>query len=64
MRKRIKRSNDNGYLKKDIGEIIVDMNDIKSIMREFIMNKIEGDMEEIVRKYLDDKVIEDNNKTF
>ena len=40
------------------------MNDIKSVMREFIMNKIEGDMEEIVGKYLDDKVIEDNNKTF
>ncbi len=64
MRKRIKRTNDNSYLKKDIGDIVVDMNDIKSMMREFIMTKIESDMEEIVKKYLEDKVIEDNNKIY
>ena len=43
---------------------VVDMNDIKSMMREFIMTKIESDMEEIVKKYLEDKVIEDNNKIY
>ena len=37
------------------------MNDIKGMMREFIMYKMEGDMEKVVRRYLDEKIINDDN---
>ena len=59
-RKNNRRFNKDGYMKKDIGDVIVDMNDIKGMMREFIMYKMEEDMEDIVRKYLEDKVVKDN----
>ena len=55
-----KRFDEEGYMKKDIGDVVVDMNDIKGMMREFIMYKMEEDMEDIVRKYLEDKVVKDN----
>ena len=37
------------------------MNDIRNIMREFIIHKIDSDMEEVVKKYLNDKIISDDN---
>jgi uncharacterized protein (UPF0297 family) len=37
------------------------MNDIRNIMREFIIHKIDSDMEEIVKKYLSDKIISDDS---
>ena len=36
------------------------MNDIKGMMREFIMYKMEEDMEKVI-KYLDGKIINDDN---
>ena len=30
-------------------------------MREFIIHKIDSDMEEVVKKYLNDKIISDDN---
>ena len=41
-------------------EVIVDMNDIKGLFREWMMMKIDEDLEDMVRKYLKDKVIKDN----
>jgi len=60
-RKNNRRFNKDGYMKKDIGDVIVDMNDIKGMMREFIMYKMEEDMEKVIRKYLDGKIINDDN---
>ena len=45
----------------DNENIIVDMNDIRNIMREFIIHKIDSDMEEVIKKYLNDKIISDDN---
>ena len=49
--------NNNG-LSKD--EIIVDMNDIKGMFREWLMMKMDEDLENMVRKYLKDKVLKDS----
>ena len=43
-------------------EVIVDMNDIKGLFREWMMMKIDEDLEDMVRKYLKDKVIKDNRE--
>lgn len=59
-RKRLRRFDNDGYMKKK-ENIIVDMNDIKSMMREFIMYKMEEDMEKVVRNYLNDRIIRDDN---
>lgn len=49
--------NNNG-ISKD--EIIVDMNDIKGMFREWLMMKMDEDLENMVRKYLKDKVLKDS----
>ena len=63
-----RRYRDDDFVKKetkpnynDNENIIVDMNDIRNIMREFIIHKIDSDMEEIVKKYLNDKIISDDS---
>ena len=64
-----RRFRDDDFVKKetkpkynnDNENIIVDMNDIRNIMREFIIHKIDSDMEEIVKKYLSDKIISDDS---
>ena len=48
----------NNGLNKD--EIIVDMNDIKGMFREWLMMKMDEDLENMVRKYLKDKVLKDS----
>ena len=66
---RKRRFRDDDFVKKetkpkynnDNENIIVDMNDIRNIMREFIIHKIDSDMEEIVKKYLSDKIISDDS---
>ena len=66
---RKRRFRDDDFVKKetkpkynnDNENIIVDMNDIRNIMREFIIHKIDSDMEEVVKKYLNDKIISDDN---
>lgn len=39
--------------KKDINneDVIVDMNDLKKVFREYIINKMENDMESIIKLY-------------
>lgn len=41
--------------KKDINneDVIVDMNDLKKVFREYIINKMENDMESIIKLYFD-----------
>ena len=64
-----RRFRDDDFVKKetkpkynnDNENIIVDMNDIRNIMREFIIHKIDSDMEEVVKKYLSDKIISDDS---
>ena len=55
----------NKRYKEDIhsnnSSIIVDMNDLKAMMREFIIHQIDRDMEDVVKKYMDEKIIGDNN---
>ena len=66
---RKRRFRDDDFVKKetkpkynnDNENIIVDMNDIRNIMREFIIHKIDSDMEEIVKKYLSDKIVSDDS---
>jgi Ribonuclease G/E len=66
---RKRRFRDDDFVKKDSKpnynndneNIIVDMNDIRNIMREFIIHKIDSDMEEVVKKYLSDKIISDDS---
>ena len=65
---RQRRFRDDDFVKKetqpnynDNENIIVDMNDIRNIMREFIIHKIDSDMEEVVKKYLSDKIISDDS---
>jgi len=66
---RKRRFRDDDFVKKetkpkynnDNENIIVDMNDIRNIMREFIIHKIDSDMEEVVKKYLSDKIISDDS---
>ena len=41
--------------------MIVDMNDIKAMFREFMMHKMERDFEEMVKNYFTDDIITDNN---
>ena len=66
---RKRRFRDDDFVKKetkpkynnDNENIIVDMNDIRNIMREFIIHKIDSDMEDVVKKYLSDKIISDDS---
>ena len=65
---RKRRFRDDDFVKKrltkynnDNENVIVDMNDIRNIMREFIIHKIDSDMEEVVKKYLSDKIISDDS---
>ena len=55
----------NKRYKEDIhsnnSSIIVDMNDLKAMMREFIIHQIDRDMEDVVKKYMDEKILGDNN---
>ena len=57
------RSKGTNFNKQSINKdnIIVDMNDIKSMFREYMMHKIERDFEEMVKNYFTDDVITDNN---
>jgi excisionase family DNA binding protein len=55
--------NNNGVSKN---EVIVDMNDIKGMFREWMMMKIDEDLEDMVKSYFDKEIIGDNtnqNKT-
>ena len=40
--------------------VIVDMNDIKGIFREWMMKKMDEDFEGMVRQYLTDKIVKDS----
>ena len=51
--------NNNG-LNKD--EIIVDMNDIKGMFREWMMMKIDEDLEDMIKSYFQKEIIGDNTK--
>lgn len=57
--KRNKRYKEDIYTNNSL--IIVDMNDLKAMMREFIIHQIDRDMEDVVKKYMDEKIIGDNN---
>ena len=48
--------NNNGISKN---EVVVDMNDIKGMFREWMMMKIDEDLEDMIRKYMSEKVIND-----
>tara|TARA_R110000803_G_scaffold77361_3_gene142225 strand:+ start:1292 stop:1480 length:189 start_codon:yes stop_codon:yes gene_type:complete len=37
-------------------DVIIDMNDIKGVFREFVMMKIDLDLENVVRKYMSNKL--------
>ena len=47
----------NKSLKKEEESVIVNMNDLKSILREWVVNKMEEDFEKMVRKYIKQKII-------
>lgn len=38
---------------------VIDMNDMKSMFREYIMMKIDSDFENMIKKYFDDEIIGD-----
>ena len=40
-------------------DVIIDMNDMKSMFREYIMMKIDSDFENMIKKYFDDEIIGD-----
>jgi|GEM_PF-4074188 len=40
--------------------IIVDMNDIKGVFREWMMKKMDEDLEKILVQYLTDKIVKDS----
>jgi len=40
--------------------IIIDMNDIKGVFREWMMKKMDEDFEGMVRQYLTDKIVKDS----
>lgn len=48
----------NKSIKKEEESVIVNMNDLKSILREWVVNKMEEDFEKMVRKYIKQKIIE------
>ena len=50
----------NNGLNKD--EIIVDMNDIKGMFREWMMMKIDEDLEDMIKSYFNKEIIGDNTK--
>tara|TARA_R110000803_G_scaffold197974_2_gene261663 strand:- start:4073 stop:4255 length:183 start_codon:yes stop_codon:yes gene_type:complete len=39
--------------------VVVNMNDIKGLFREWMMMKIDEDLEDMIRKYMSEKVIND-----
>ena len=43
-------------------EIIVDMNDIKGMFREWMMMKIDEDLEDMIKSYFNKEIIGDNTK--
>ena len=47
----------NKSLKKEEESVIVNMNDLKSILREWVVNKMEEDFEKMVKKYIKQKII-------
>ena len=47
----------NKSLKKEEESVIVNMNDLKSVFREWVTNKMEEDFEKMVRKYVRQKII-------
>ena len=47
----------NKSIKKEEESVIVNMNDLKSILREWVVNKMEEDFEKMVRKYIKQKII-------
>lgn len=47
----------NKSVKKEEESVIVNMNDLKSILREWVVNKMEEDFEKMVRKYIKQKII-------
>ena len=42
---------------KEEESVIVNMNDLKSVFREWVTNKMEEDFEKMVRKYVKQKII-------
>ena len=44
----------------DYDNEVISMNDIKKVFREYVMMKMEKDFEEMLKKYLSDK-LNDNN---
>jgi len=51
--------NNNGINKN---EVIVDMNDIKGMFREWMMMKIDEDLEDMIKSYFNKEIIGDNTK--
>tara|TARA_B110000305_G_C19353568_1_gene595566 strand:- start:1095 stop:1283 length:189 start_codon:yes stop_codon:yes gene_type:complete len=48
----------NSKWKRD--EVIVDMNDIKGLFREWMMVKIDEDLEDMIKKYMKEREIKEN----
>lgn len=40
----------------NVDDTIIDMNDMKKMFREYVMYKMEEDFEEMIRKYIKEKV--------
>jgi len=47
----------NKSIKEEEESVIVNMNDLKSVFREWVTNKMEEDFEKMVRKYIKQKII-------
>ena len=47
----------NKSIKEEEESVIVNMNDLKSVFREWVTNKMEEDFEKMVRKYVKQKII-------
>lgn len=45
----------------DYDNEVISMNDIKKVFREYVMMKMEKDFEEMLNKYISDKILNDNN---
>ena len=41
-------------------DVIVDMNDMKKVFRELVVNKIDEDFESMIKKYINDNILNDN----
>jgi len=49
-----------GYAKDNLKNVVVDMNDIKGLFREWMMMNFESEFEKVVKDYVTNNVLKDS----